>query len=216
MASQAPAAPIDPYGRDQFDLPLDQIPLTTDRIPYKQLGALGRYQGQTLPDTAPPVLAELFASTSTFVGDLLSTDGQRNLNVNLAAGGSSAGGVGTAGYNRVANAVNIIVTDGTTQTFANFPLAKNVAAIVWSAALKVLTVAGTSATIQLDLTDGAGANMHVDLFCGSAVGNTFYHYLQFIPLLVPNLTGLVSGSMNVVFKATGGDWFFSYTMLQLA
>lgn len=95
MVDQAPAPPLDPYGRDQFSLPLDQIPLTTDRIPYAQLGALGRYQGQTLPDTAPPVLAELYASTATFVGDLLQTDGKRNLKVYVVNESASGGGIGT-------------------------------------------------------------------------------------------------------------------------
>lgn len=83
---------VDPYGRDQFDLPLNQIPLTTDRLPYQQLGALGKYQDQTLPDTAPPVLAELFASNATFQGDLLSTDGKRNLNVFVVNESASGGG----------------------------------------------------------------------------------------------------------------------------
>lgn len=93
MVDQLPAPPIDPYGRDQFDVSLDQIPLTTDRIPYAQLGALGKYRDQTLPDTAPPVLAELFASNANFQGDLLQTDGQRNLKVfvvNEAGGGGGA------------------------------------------------------------------------------------------------------------------------------
>lgn len=74
------------------DLNYQEIPLGVDPIPYQQLSATGRYPQHVMPDTLPPFLSVLSSTDRQMNPDLLSTDGKRNLNVNIASGGASGGG----------------------------------------------------------------------------------------------------------------------------
>lgn len=72
--------------------PIVELPMGIDPIPYGQWGLQGRYPRQVMPDTIPPVYSVLGATDANFNPDTLSTDGKRNLNVNIAAGGGGGGG----------------------------------------------------------------------------------------------------------------------------
>lgn len=96
-----PNAPLDPtldpitgLPVDQIHVPQYQLPLASQPINLSELNAQGKQSQWLYPDNIPPVVARLQARDLTNANNAqdLSTDGKRNLNVNIAA--NSAGSIG--------------------------------------------------------------------------------------------------------------------------
>lgn len=93
--------PITGLPEGQVYVPQYQLPLASQPVNLSELNAQGKQSQWLYPDNIPPVLARLQARDLTNPGNAqdLSTDGKRNLNVDIAAisPGVNIGGGGALG-----------------------------------------------------------------------------------------------------------------------
>jgi hypothetical protein len=179
-------------------------------VPYNQLRAQGRYTEQAIPDEFPWMFASLAASDAGFNADLLSTDGKRNLNVNVQSGVGAGGGIAQGSYNAIVSALtNVTVVDGIDATYGIGAAPALLYGVVGSAILKGLTGANVTATMSIVLAGAGGIELRLAVGIASAIG-------QLVPLTslfpVPIVLGIVGGLGSpflIRADADQGDFYVS-------
>jgi hypothetical protein len=191
----------------------DTIPIGIDPVPYNQLLAQGRYTKQAIPDEFPWMFASLAASDPGFNADLLSTDGKRNLNVNVKAGGGGtlvAPG-GAANAVRQSTTFEGIITGAGTAHLAISQLSTYVAGVMGSVWCTAGTFNGGQFNIRAYITGSQPAVLQLFRCAATQAPAQFDVNRALYPWCT--LASIIGGGSGFVdITTSGGTWQYSFDL----
>lgn len=176
------------------------IPLNKDVLPYAQLEAQDKYKSLSMPDDLPPTLGVLAASDKNFQGEMLSTDGKRNLNVHVVNAGGGPNGPGVVTWTLdAANQPSPLVIDAGGAIPAGASLL-GIGAIIQDVSSQPVGTVSNIFTIGIGDYAGSGAFLRMADGCMSMVLTAGTN-----PLIMPGVPVNLQLGTPVPFAAMGMD-----------